>query len=74
MTFMHSHQHGLATIIGYRVRRTYFDSTPHSIEAVFASPYEYASAIEVAHSIRNEPNHAGYAVVDMVYACGCDSS
>lgn len=65
-----THSHGLDTLAGYVVRRTYFDGREHVDVAEFAAN-AYGEAVDRAKVIRLEADHDGYAVVDPIYACGC---
>lgn len=70
------HEHGLATIAGYVVRVTCepgADFHPREQDrdlVAYGSPRMYGEALEAAHAIRDA---RGWAVVDVVYACGCRS-
>lgn len=61
--------HGLNTVAGYVVRKTYFDGTPHEDMASFPSAFAYAEAADAARPLRLR--YDGHAVIDPVYACGC---
>jgi hypothetical protein len=72
-----NHREATVERIAYIVRRTYFDSTPHTDEARFdvepeflagqaSYTHAYTLALECAHSVRCEPDHNGYAVIDSV--------
>jgi len=70
------HEHGLATIEGYVVRHTlgapFTSSTarPGRDVAVVTHSGQYAVALELALGYRTRTD---YAVVDMLYVCGCRS-
>lgn len=66
------HGHGLASITGYIVRRT-FPASPeraHEDAARFNGSGAYAAAMELVREIRAEAGDH-YAVADPVYSCGC---
>jgi len=63
--------HSLHNIIGYKVRRTFFDGTPAVDAGEFVGGHTYADALACAKAVRAEPAHNGYAVVDPIYFCGC---
>jgi hypothetical protein len=62
------HGHGLATLAGHVVRRTWFDGRPHADVAVTV---DYGEALEIARRVRAEQGAAGYAVIDSLHQCGC---
>lgn len=65
------HGHGLDSIVGYVVRRTYFDGRPHRDIRRFDGAASYGEAVEVARQVRAAGIADGYAVVDSLHQCGC---
>lgn len=72
-----SHDHGLDTVVGYVIRKTISDGTimwhsegcGYDVATVDGSNH-YASALEVVRTYRVDRD---YAVIDMLYSCGCRS-
>lgn len=69
-------QHGLLSIAGYIVRRTFPGDASRAQEdiAEFSGPSRYAEALELAKATRKAGRLeivSQWAVIDTVYDCGC---